>query len=40
MRKTAECAWAGYETNTDIAKRLNITSVLGCVQDYRRSGMR
>jgi len=26
-----------YKTNTDIAKKLNITTVLGKMQDYRRN---
>jgi hypothetical protein len=38
--KTAEGTWTGYKTNTEIAKRLNITSVLDGMQDYRRSGIR
>jgi uncharacterized membrane protein len=30
-------AWPGYETNTDIAKKLNITQILDKMQDYRRN---
>jgi hypothetical protein len=37
MRKTAECTWTGYKTNTEIAKRLFKTPILDGIQDYRRS---
>jgi uncharacterized membrane protein len=30
-------AWPDYKTNTDIAKKLNITPVLDKMQDYRRN---
>jgi hypothetical protein len=32
-------AWPDYKTNTDIAKKLNITPVLEKMQDYRRNWM-
>jgi len=37
MRKTAEYTWTDYKTNTEIAKELNITSVLDKIQEYRRN---
>jgi hypothetical protein len=30
-------AWPDYKTNTDIAKKLNITTVLDQMEDYRRN---
>jgi uncharacterized membrane protein len=30
-------AWPNYKTNTDIAKKLNITAVLDKMEDYRRN---
>jgi hypothetical protein len=38
--KTAGYNWTDYETNTEIANELNITSVLEKIQDYRRSWIR
>jgi hypothetical protein len=32
-------AWPDYKTNTDTAKKLNITPVLDKMQDYRRNWM-
>jgi len=29
--------WPDYKTNTDIAKKLNVTTVLDKMQDYRRN---
>lgn len=35
-RKSAECTWADYKTNTEIVNELNITHVLGeKIQDRR-----
>jgi hypothetical protein len=37
MRKTAEYTWPDYRKNTEIAKELNIASVLGNIREYRRN---
>jgi hypothetical protein len=37
MRKTAGYNWTDHKTNTEIAKILNITSVLDIIWDYRRN---
>jgi len=37
MRKTAGYTWTDYKANTEIAKELNITSVLKKIQEYRRN---
>jgi hypothetical protein len=37
MRRTAGYTWEDHETNTEIAKELNITPVLGRIQDYKRN---
>jgi hypothetical protein len=37
MRRTSGYTWTDHETNTEIAKELNITSVLDKIQDYKRS---
>jgi len=36
-RKSTGYTWTDYETNTEIAKELNITPVLEKIQDRRRS---
>jgi hypothetical protein len=36
MRITAGYIWTDHKTNTEIAKQLNITSVLDKIQDYKR----
>jgi hypothetical protein len=36
MRRTGY-TWTDHKTNTDIAKELNITSVLDKIQDYKRN---
>jgi hypothetical protein len=35
VRRTAGYTWTDHKTNTDIAKALNITSVLYKIQDYK-----
>ena len=40
MRTTTGCTWTDNETNTEIAKELNITQILDEKQDYRRNWMR
>jgi hypothetical protein len=39
MRITAEYTWTDHKTNTDIAKKLNVTPVLNKMQDYKRNLM-
>jgi hypothetical protein len=34
IRNTAGYTWTDYKTNTEIAKKLNITPVLDKIQDY------
>jgi hypothetical protein len=36
MRITAGYTWTDHRTNTEIAKELDITPVLGKLQDYKR----
>jgi hypothetical protein len=36
IRRTTGCTWTDHETNTEIEKELNITPVLGKLQDYKR----
>jgi hypothetical protein len=36
IRKTAGYIWRYYKTNTEIAKEINITPVLGKIQEYKR----
>jgi hypothetical protein len=36
MRQRAGPTWTDYKTNTEIARELNITAVLGKIQGYRR----
>jgi hypothetical protein len=40
MRETAVDAWTDYKTNTEIAKKLNITPDLDKMQDYRSNWTR
>jgi len=35
VRKTEGYTWTGFETNTQIAMEINITSVLDKTQEYR-----
>jgi len=37
VRKITGITWTNYETNTEIAKELNIAPVLGKIQDYRKN---
>jgi hypothetical protein len=37
MRRTAGCTWTDHKTNTEIAEELNITPVLGKIQEYKRN---
>jgi hypothetical protein len=37
MIRTSGYTWTDHETNTEIAKEFNITSVLDKIQDYKRS---
>jgi hypothetical protein len=37
MRKTAGYTWTDYRTSTEIAKKLNIASVLDKVREYGRN---
>jgi hypothetical protein len=39
VRRIARCCWTDRETNTEIAKELNRTSVLDKMQDYKRNWM-
>jgi hypothetical protein len=36
MERTAGYTWTDHKTSTEIAKELNITSVLDKIQDYKR----
>jgi hypothetical protein len=36
MRRTAGYIWTDHKTNTEIAKVLNITTVLDKMQEYKR----
>jgi hypothetical protein len=36
MRRTAGYTWTDHKANTEIAKELNVTSVLDKVEDYKR----
>jgi hypothetical protein len=36
MTKTAGYIWADYKTNREIPKELNVTPVLGKIQEYRK----
>jgi hypothetical protein len=36
MRRTAAYIWTDHKTNTETAKELNITSLLGKIQDYKK----
>jgi hypothetical protein len=37
MRRTAGCTWTDYKTNTQIAKELKITPILGKLLEYKRN---
>jgi hypothetical protein len=37
VRRTTGCTWTDYETNTEIANELNITSILYETQEYRKN---
>jgi hypothetical protein len=37
MTETAGYTWTDHKANTEIAKELNITSVLKKIQEYRRN---
>jgi hypothetical protein len=37
MRKTAGYIWTDYKTNTEIAIKLNITTVLDKIREYKRN---
>jgi hypothetical protein len=37
MRRTVGYTWTDHKTNKEIAKELNITPVLGKIQDYKRN---
>jgi hypothetical protein len=36
MRRTAGYAWTDHKTNKEIAKELNVTTVLDKIKDYKR----
>jgi len=37
IRRTAGYTWTDYKTNTQIAKELKITPILGKLQEYKRN---
>jgi len=37
ISKAAGCSRTDHKTNTEIAKELNITAVLGKIQEYRKN---
>jgi DNA-binding CsgD family transcriptional regulator len=37
MRITARHTWTEHKTNTEVAKKLNITPVLDKIQNYKRN---
>jgi hypothetical protein len=36
-RRTAECTWAYYKTNTQITKELKMTQILDKLLEYKRN---
>jgi hypothetical protein len=39
LRKAAGYVWTDYTTDSEIAKEINITTLLGKIQEYRRNSL-